>query len=118
MDKNHVETLKSDQIEKNIPHPSPIPPAQKLKGETCYSPHTTVPDADPINDLFLTMLTRIFAKKHALSLESSRLVDYKGSSAEEIVERLEAMQEDLRRAQKWIDTANKHIQKILSERNH
>ena len=92
-----------------FPHLSPLPPAKKPAKDSLSSLKRAEVSQDPINGLFLTQLTQIFAKKYALSLDPS------SDSSEEMREELRRMLEDLRRVQKWTESTIRQIEKALQE---
>jgi len=81
---------------KPFPHPSQLSPPTKSLGAALSSLHHNEGNQDPINGLFLTQLTRIFALKYALkNISSSRLLDSPSTSSDEIRTELREMLEDL-----------------------
>jgi hypothetical protein len=101
---------------RQFPHPSPLPSPRRPVKDTLSSLNPQDELRDPINDLFLTALTRIFAKKYALGMmTTSRLLDPSSGSADEVRAELQAMLEDLKRAQKWLDTTMRQTEKALKE---
>jgi len=110
-------TALSSLPHRSFPHPSPLPPAKKPVRDTLSSVKQEEGSQDPINGLFLTQLTQIFAKKYALSMASSRLLDPSSDSSEEIRAELRRMLEDLRRVQKWTESTIRQTEKALQEPN-
>lgn len=107
----------SSAAHRSFPHPSPLPPAKKPVKDTLSSLKQEETGQDPINGLFLAQLTQIFAKKYALDMTSSRLLDPSSDSSEEIREKLRRMLKDLQKVQKWTESTIRQTEKALQEPN-